>query len=30
MNDERRLGYIQLYFASNQTKQKFEKEYKMC
>ena len=26
MNDERRLGYIQLYLASNQTKQEFEKE----
>lgn len=26
MNDERRLGYIQLYLASNQTKSEFEKE----
>lgn len=26
MNDERRLGYLQLYLASNLTKQEFEKE----
>ena len=26
MNDERRLSYIQLYLASNQTKNEFEKE----
>lgn len=26
MNDERRLSYIQLYLASNQTKSEFEKE----
>lgn len=26
MNDERRLGYIRLYLASNQTKSEFEKE----
>lgn len=26
MNDERRLGYLQLYLASNLTKQEFEKK----